>query len=68
MSDSFLVLLDSFLVVALTVQLVSVLLANFSDDVLWEAGVTRNLLCFKEKTLLHQSMDLNIVFHFVKFA
>ena len=68
MADCLRVLFDGFLKVALLVQFVSVLFADFSDDVVWEAGVAGDLLGLVEQELLHQRVDLDVVLHLVEFA
>lgn len=63
MANSVFVLHNSLLEVLLTVELIGVLLANLREDVVREPSIFGDLLCLQKQTLLHESVDLDVVFH-----
>lgn len=67
-ANRFLVLLDSLFVVPLRVELVCVLLADLSDNIVGEVRIRSNFLCLLEKSFFHQSVDFDVDLHLVKFA
>ena len=50
MANRLYVLSNCFVVLLHLVELVSVVLRNFSDNVRWEFGLIRDVLCIDEKT------------------
>lgn len=44
------------------------LLANLSDNVRWEPSIFRNLFSFSKEHFLHQSVNFDVIVHFIKLA
>ena len=68
MTDGLDVLEDRLIVLLHLVQLVCVVLRNFSDNIWREFGLVRYILSINKKSLFQKRMDLDIVIHLIQLA
>ena len=62
------VLKNSFIILLHLVQLVSVVLRDFCDNIRWELGLVSNIFSINEKSLLEKWVYLNVIFHLIQLA
>jgi len=67
-SNCLLILLNSLFIVPLRIELVSVLLADLSDNIFGEISITRDLFSFLKEAFLHERVNFNVHFHLIQFA
>jgi hypothetical protein len=59
-------LINRIVIFLLIKELVSVLLNNLALNLGWELGVLGDLLGLHVQSLLHESVDLDVVFHLIQ--